>query len=113
MNTYQIYINLYKVTKIKVGKLGICYFPSGIYIYTGSAKKNMKQRITRHLSNKKNKHWHIDYLLLNKNSNIFKIEKYSTNECIINKKTKGKIVVRGFGSSDCKRGCLSHLKLIY
>ena len=35
----------------------------GIYIYTGSAKKNIDSRIKRHLSNSKKLHWHIDYLL--------------------------------------------------
>ena len=31
-------------------------------------------------------------------------------EGILNKKTKGTIIINGFGSSDCNLGCKSHLK---
>ncbi len=39
------------------------FFPCGFYIYVGSAQKNLKQRIERHIRREKKKHWHIDYLL--------------------------------------------------
>ena len=31
-------------------------------------------------------------------------------ECSLNKKTKGIIIINGFGSSDCNLCCKSHLK---
>jgi Uri superfamily endonuclease len=37
--------------------------PAGYYIYTGSAQRYLRQRIRRHCSHRKKKHWHIDYLL--------------------------------------------------
>jgi len=40
-----------------------CFFRRGFYVYVGSAQKNLKQRIERHLRKEKKKHWHIDYLL--------------------------------------------------
>ena len=61
MQSYQLYIFLKKVVRIQVGKLGLFSFPKGSYIYAGSAKRNIEQRIERHLSSNKNLHWHINY----------------------------------------------------
>ena len=65
MQSYQLFINVTKEINLKVGKLGRFIFPTGTYVYTGSAKKNIDKRIERHLSKKKKLHWHIDYLLNN------------------------------------------------
>jgi len=56
---------------------------NGLYTYVGSAMKNLKQRINRHISFQEGgykKHWHVDQLL-----------------------EKGKVTVPGFGATDCKR----------
>jgi len=37
--------------------------PRGFYVYTGSAQRNLAQRIARHLRRHKKLHWHIDHLL--------------------------------------------------
>ena len=37
-------------------------FPAGYYVYVGSARKNLTQRLERHRRLRKNKFWHIDYL---------------------------------------------------
>ena len=93
--SYCLIINVEKDTKIKIGKkLGIINFKKGCYVYVGSAMNSLESRVKRHLSDNKKKHWHIDYLLLNKNS---KIEKIIENEESI----------ADFGCSDCK--CHSHL----
>ena len=110
MQSYQLFINVTKEINLKVGKLGIFFFPVGSYVYTGSAKKNIDKRIERHLSKKKNLHWHIDYLLNNDAVQIINTKKSQITECILNKKTKGKIIIVGFGSSDCNLCCKSHLK---
>jgi len=47
---------------VAVGSLGRIHFPSGYYLYAGSAKRNMAKRLDRHLRKRKNFHWHIDYL---------------------------------------------------
>ena len=41
-----------------------------------------------------------------------KIFKSKLNECELNQGTKGKIIIEGFGSSDCKNQCESHLKYL-
>ena len=109
MRSYQLFIIVTKEIELKVGKLGKFIFPIGFYVYTGSAKKNIDKRIERHLSKKKNLHWHIDYLLNSNAVQIINIKKSRMTECSLNKKTKGKIIINGFGSSDCNLCCKSHL----
>lgn len=101
-------------TEIIVGKLGKICFPMGSYIYTGSAKRNINERIKRHQSRSPDKklHWHIDYFLNDKNAKIVKVEKSKDEECTLNQKTCGEIIITGFGSSDCKNQCKSHLKYL-
>lgn len=38
-------------------------FKPGLYAYVGSAMNSLEKRVSRHLSPRKKKHWHIDYLL--------------------------------------------------
>jgi len=110
---YILEIQLKKDQKIKIGKLGIIDFKKGRYAYIGSAQNNLKKRINRHLkpSNKKKMHWHIDYLLKNKNAKIINtyFKKASRkHECLTAKKLLKKgTAINGFGCSDCK--CVSHL----
>lgn len=110
--TYCLIINLKEKATIKIGSLGKIDFDKGAYIYIGSAMNSLNARIKRHLSDDKKLHWHIDYLLKDKNSEIVDvIFTISTNklECklseFINKKSDNKI--DKFGSSDCN--CESHL----
>lgn len=112
MQSYQLHIHLNKNIEIEIGKLGKFTFPMGNYIYTGSAKKNIDARIERHKSKDKKMHWHIDFLLNNENSRITEVQKFAEEECILNQKASGEIIVTGFGSSDCKNGCKSHLKYL-
>lgn len=111
MQSYQLHINIKDNTEISIGKFGKFIFPKGDYIYTGSAKKNIGGRIQRHQSNFPDKklHWHIDYLLNDKNAKITKTEKFSDEECELNKRTCGEIIIAGFGSSDCQNKCKSHV----
>lgn len=97
--------------EIKVGKLGTFIFPCGRYIYVGSARRNIRSRIERHLRIEKKLRWHFDYL-----RPFLQVEKVQTfdgmnGECGLFHKLflekEGEIIVKGFGSSDCK--CHSHL----
>ncbi|MBP7936454.1 MAG: DUF123 domain-containing protein [Phycisphaerae bacterium] len=56
-------IRLRSAASICVGRLGLCRFPAGWYVYTGSARNGPTQRVGWHLRHDKLKHWHIDYLL--------------------------------------------------
>ncbi len=114
--SYQLYIRINKQIKLRIGALGSFIFPEGSYVYTGSAMKNLLQRVERHKSktNKKNR-WHIDYLLASPDVEIFEVKIYESRqrkECYHNQKLLRKkgtfIPVPGFGSSDC-RDCPAHL----
>lgn len=110
--SYCLIINIKKDTEIKIGrKLGIINFKKGCYVYVGSAMNCLESRVKRHLSDNKKKHWHIDYLLLNKNSEIEKVytkESCEKLECEIAKKIiENEESIADFGCSDCK--CHSHL----
>jgi len=105
---------------LTVGKLGKQNFPSGYYTYTGSAlgkgATSLKHRIARHLRKQKSRFWHIDYLLADENVSVEAVIAAETNkkmECKINSHIKGikgaKVPIKGFGASDCRKNCGSHL----
>ncbi|MGM0409434.1 MAG: GIY-YIG nuclease family protein [Bacillota bacterium] len=109
---YLLEVFLHKPKKIEVGALGIHTFPPGYYYYAGSAQKNLKSRIERHYKVTKKAHWHIDYLLAEGHlKRHFTWQKDKKGECEIASHLKdelgGKVIVTGFGSSDCE--CESHL----
>jgi Uri superfamily endonuclease len=105
---------------LTIGKLGKQTFPCGYYTYTGSAlgkgATNLKHRIARHLRKTKKLFWHIDFLLANPNVSVKAVIVAETNkrmECTVNSHLKdisgAKIPFNGFGASDCKKNCKSHL----
>jgi len=107
--TYILLIENYKNKEVFIGRLGKLKFVRGIYVYIGSAKKNLMARIKRHLSENKKKFWHIDYFLDRKTS----IKEVWTSprqaECRIAQYffKNGFPYIKNFGSSDCR--CKSHL----
>jgi Uri superfamily endonuclease len=111
-HTYQLRIEVRKPLRLQVGRLGRFDFPAGIYIYTGSAKRNLEARIARHLRREKTLRWHIDYLLTAAGVSVTAVQRSRRDECRWNRATKGEIVVPGFGASDCAAGCGSHLKRV-
>lgn len=101
-----------KNSTIRIGAKGDLFFKKGYYVYVGSALGNLSKRVKRHLSDDKKKHWHVDYLLLNENTEIKQvIYTYCTKkiECDIshniNKNTSD--YIKSFGCTDCN--CDSHL----
>jgi len=60
---YQLKIKIKQNISLQIGALGVCNFPKGDYVYTGSAMRNLTQRVARHRRKNKKLHWHIDYLL--------------------------------------------------
>ncbi len=113
--SYRLHILLGRDETIVVGALGKVFFPKGLYIYSGSAMKNLEQRIERHRRKEKPLKWHIDYLLSKKSSKIVKVETFPSEkkeECERNLELLNKpgawLPVIGFGSSDCRK-CPAHL----
>lgn len=108
---YAIYLRINRDEIIPIGKLGTFEFKKGLYIYVGSAKRNIEARINRHKKIEKPLKWHFDYL--RPYGEITKIITYENTigECglaeKIRKENRGLFPVKGFGSSDCR--CFSHL----
>lgn len=111
--SYTIIYYLKKDQEIQISKLGKYLFKKGYYLYSGSGKRNLKKRVSRHIrkDNKKLK-WHIDFFV----DNIFVSAKKlyifrSKSECDNIKfflAKGGEIAVKKFGSSDCRKNCRSH-----
>jgi len=110
--TYQLHITLRQAKRIRVGRLAEFLFPAGDYLYTGSARRNLPARVHRHLSRQKKLRWHIDYLLMASSAQITAVGLFSETECCCNQRTNGKILLAGFGASDCRAQCGSHLKYL-
>ena len=113
---YSLIIDLQRGKKIRVGKLGVAFFPRGIYVYTGSAMHGLGARLRRHMTRKKKLYWHIDYLLASPEARIEKILCYPPargQECRQNQRIAAlagaSVMLRRFGASDCKADCGSHL----
>ena len=108
--TYQLLIEVAAPVRVAVGRFGEFEFSAGLYCYTGSALRNFEARVRRHLSPTKKMHWHIDYLLAAPGVSVREVRRYGEAECFVNQRTAGAVEVPGFGSSDCRAGCGSHLK---
>jgi histidine triad (HIT) family protein len=111
--SYAVLYYLKKDQEIQISKLGKYLFKKGYYLYSGSAKKNLKKRVSRHIrkDNKKLK-WHIDFFVDNtfvaaKKLYIFRLQSECDNTRFFLVKG-GEVVVKKFGSSDCKKNCQSH-----
>src|SRR5690606_5372732 len=106
---YQLRIRLRKPKAVRVGALGRCHFASGWYVYSGSAKNGLVQRVGRHLRHRKRLRWHIDYLLAVADEvDAFVLAGTAMSECRLHTGLRGgDAPVTGFGSSDCS--CESHL----
>ncbi|MFC1742462.1 DUF123 domain-containing protein [Candidatus Riflebacteria bacterium] len=112
LQSYQLFIQLLDEVELEIGKLGKYSFPAGLYIYTGSGKKNLNARIERHKKSHKNLRWHIDYFLISPLTKIIKIKTSLVPECKLNQSTDGNIIIPGFGASDCRQNCGAHLKYL-
>jgi len=117
---YNLLLFLPKQVTLTIGKLGKQRFPIGYYTYTGSAlgkgASSLKHRIARHLKKEKRRFWHIDYLLADESVSIEAVIVAETNEnmeCKTNQYIKtimgAEVPVKGFGASDCRKNCESHL----
>ena len=110
--TYQLKIELVRPVLVTVGQLGEFLCPAGRYVYTGSAKRNFEARIARHLRAEKALRWHIDWFLNTPGVRIVGVRRSGEKECFLNQGIRGRIVAPGFGASDCREGCGSHLRYL-
>lgn len=116
---YLLVMHIKETTLRDVGALGPHEFEEGFWVYVGSAmgagSTSIEKRIARHFSRNKKTHWHIDYLLDGGLLPSFAIysETEEKTECVLaqaigqqSQFEKGPV---GFGSSDCRTGCATHL----
>ena len=110
---YVLWLHLPQPMSISIGKLGTFSFESGLYAYTGSAQRNLAQRVARHRRLEKKLHWHIDYLRAKahfQGAAVF-FDHGKASECWFAKQLLhlpgASCPVPGFGSSDCR--CEAHL----
>lgn len=97
---------------LRVGRRGVFFFPAGYYLYVGSARGGLRQRIERHLREEKKLRWHIDYLLPHAQlREVWWTTQEERLECLwsslLSRLPETHCPVPGFGSSDCR--CFSHL----
>jgi Uri superfamily endonuclease len=101
--SYLLFMNVQE--KIEVSSKSSCWIiDSGLYVYVGSAMSTLTGRVKRHLTEKKKKHWHIDFLT--SRSKIIlaillpsKAKKEEEISQLVNEFGKP---IKGFGSTDCK-----------
>ena len=116
---YALIVNVSEFISLQVGSLGEIEFAPGTWVYIGSAmgstSTSLENRLKRHFSEEKTKHWHIDYLL---DTSVKPVEVvYATTdesmECelatTMRKSRNFEIGPSGFGASDCRADCGSHI----
>ena len=105
-------LSLKKETPIAVGKLATCSFPSGYYLYAGSALGGLYPRVRRHIEGGNRLHWHVDYL--RRKADVVEVWYLLSDERLecdwyraAANMPQARMVIAGFGSSGCN--CDSHL----
>jgi sugar fermentation stimulation protein A len=112
---YQLLVHLPEAATVRVGALGSISFAAGYYVYTGSARRCLPQRVARHRARVKALRWHIDYLTVLAEVVAVRAEPLTPGrrdqECAAHRALAATTgvgePVRGFGASDCR--CRSHL----
>lgn len=115
---YRLMIRLSRPAIIAPGRLGRRRLDAGRYCYVGSARRGLRQRVTRHQRVAQIKpgdgHWHIDALLSHRYARIVEVQLLpGGDECAVSRAlsaTTGVTVpIVGFGATDCRAGCAAHL----
>jgi Uri superfamily endonuclease len=123
--SYILELVLPENTALRTGRLGEFEFLAGRYIYLGSAQSpgGLRARLSRHLhptSYPRKLHWHIDYLrrictpvalcyLTHALRDFLPVPLECLWSKYIYRLSGSQVPAPGFGSSDCKSGCKSHL----
>lgn len=128
--SYILHLRLVQSARFAAGKLGLIYLPAGDYFYCGSARGpgGLRARLGRHLLGYTSRgkaaslHWHIDYLRIlaqpvgfcyQTGQQAYTCAHAGGQECAWSQALAclpgASILAPGFGSSDCRWGCRSHL----
>jgi len=107
---YIAVFRLGKARTVRVGRLGRFRFETGVYLYVGSAQRNLAKRLERHARRRKPRQWHIDYLSQYAEmigAVLVAGPKQSECEIAAELARTHQRVAPGFGASDCR--CPGHL----
>jgi Uri superfamily endonuclease len=114
--TYALHLHLPGPLDLEIGRLGRCQFPAGELIYVGSAfgPGGLRARVGRHLNLPDKHRWHIDYILpFTQPGGIWIAALLTRLECpwvaALASLQGAHFPAVGFGSSDCRNGCVAHL----
>lgn len=123
--SYALHLRLPATCSIRVGKFGIVDFPSGDYLYLGSAlgPGGLRARLGRHLMGNGKPRWHIDALRAASLAigawwaafppqvlSTLLAERLECRWSLALAEMEGAFLpVPGFGASDCSSGCPAHL----
>ena len=117
MGTYVLALWLDASRTISIGRLGRFAFPSGWYLYVGSARGpgGLRARLQRHwrrVASGKRLHWHVDHLREHAIwGGAWARCSEQQLECAwadaLRRLPDASTVAQGFGASDCR--CLTHL----
>jgi Uri superfamily endonuclease len=113
---YVLLLDINTPLEFIAGSLGRVTLLPGCYAYVGSARGpgGLRARLARHSHPTKKLHWHIDYLTrLAPVSHIHWAAATEPLECQWVQTLRGlpgaHMAAPGFGSSDCRNNCRSHL----
>ena len=114
--SYALFFNIPAPLTIVAGRLGQVTVPEGWTIYVGSAlgPGGLQARLRRHRAPTKHPHWHVDALSCQQSPAFWLYLPDGTRrECdwaqALAAHPLAEIPAKGFGSSDCTRGCPAHL----
>ncbi|GAB4348458.1 MAG: GIY-YIG nuclease family protein [Gammaproteobacteria bacterium] len=118
---YRLYLRVARGAWIEAGRLGRFRLEPGYYLYVGSARRNLQQRIARHRAIasgvRRGGHWHIDALLAHRYVRLVATEAHpGGEECVISRAVARQsgvsVPIIGFGATDCHARCRAHLYCI-
>ena len=117
--TYVLWFELSEPADFPELRLRLARLLPGQYVYVGSAlgPGGLQARLRRHLdpdwSQAQRRHWHIDYLTaIRRPTSVGFCVSPLRLECVWTQQVHAAgadWAIRGFGSSDCRQGCQSHL----
>ena len=121
--TYAVFLTLSVPARLSIGKLGAFTFPSGEYVYMGSARGpgGLRARLQHHLRPALRPHWHIDYLRTRAvvSRGVYVVQEEVSAETVAPLECAwsqallalpgASVPAAGFGASDCRWGCVAHL----
>jgi Uri superfamily endonuclease len=118
--SYALWLVVSAPVDLPIGRLGAFHFPSGNYVYVGSAQGpgGLRARLRHHSRISTRPHWHLDWLrpqsvLAGIWVAVAKCEAGINLECAwghsLSRLPDTLVPAAGFGSADCLQNCPAHL----